>query len=124
MTIERIGDARLVRLSGSLDIANAEAIGARMTQELGAEAGVIAIDIGGLEYCDSAGVRTIYQLRRHLTAAGHDLRVVLPPTSPVRRLFEVVGFAEALPLYDSVDGALITGPRPPEGAQGPRSHNR
>lgn len=124
MTIERIGAARLMRLTGPLDIANAEAIRTQMFREITAEGGIVAIDLGGLDYCDSAGVRTIYQLRRDLTAAGHDLRVVLPPASPLRRLFEVVGFTDAVPLYDSVDRALTTGPGAPEAPQGPESHGR
>jgi anti-anti-sigma factor len=97
------GPARLVRLSGEVDISNSSDLERRLL-ELTDEDGFV-LDLSGLTYLDSAGVRLLFRLAE---AACGRLRLVLAPDSPVRRVLELAGAERLLPL-DGLSGT----PRPP-----------
>lgn len=102
---ERLGGATLVRLAGAVDISNSEQARAQITGTLRPNPGVVALLLDDLEYCDSAGVRLVFDLGRDLGRLGGELRVVIPPQSPIRRLFALVQLGEAVPVYETAADA-------------------
>lgn len=93
-------DVRLTLL-GELDIStlpDAErAVG--MAEET---APVLVLDLGGLTFCDSSGVRLVLLADQRARAAGRQLVVDLG-NGPARRVFAALGLFDRLRLADGAD---------------------
>lgn len=98
---ERVGEVRLV-LRGELDIAGAPRFELELDAALARNAGggvVVCIDLRGLTFLDSVGLRAIIDGQRRAQRAGHRLSVI-PVPAHVQRLFEVTRTAELLEFQD------------------------
>ena len=91
------GDPAVLRLSGDLDPHTApqltEAIEALLAE---AAPGTVRIDLGGVSFIDSSGLRTLVAARESLAERGAALALV-DPTPNARRLLEVTGLT---PMID------------------------
>lgn len=98
--------ADVVRLSGEVDMSNAgeiaEALAATASDR-------VILDLTGLRYVDSAGIREIDEAHRRLASTGRALVLVAPPATPAAWTFRVAGFRSSA-FAESVDAAL-----PPQG---------
>ncbi|MGZ4359289.1 MAG: STAS domain-containing protein [Gaiellaceae bacterium] len=103
--IELEGDAslRVARLSGEIDISNAAAVEKRLRELLDDSAAVL--DLSGLSYLDSAGIRLLFRLGEALRGR---LRLVLGERSPVRRVLEIAG-ADRLLALETVPATAESG---------------
>ena len=91
--IDRVGDVDVVRVTGEIDLSNADAMVDAVTET--ASRGV-ALELSELAYLDSAGIRAIDQGFRTLQAEGRSLVVVVPEGSPAQWIFRVTGLADRL----------------------------
>lgn len=66
----------------------------------------VVLDVSGLAFIDSAGLRAIDQANRRLAADGRVLLVVAPESSRAAWTFRVAGFAGGVVL-DSLDAARL-----------------
>jgi anti-anti-sigma factor len=105
VAVERHGRAVLARLSGEIDLSNAGVVEDQVTVGLHGST-VVAVDLSGLDYLDSAGLAVLSRLAGRLTAAAGVLRLVVPPGAIVGRTLSVSGLASAIPVYETVDAAL------------------
>jgi hypothetical protein len=48
----------------------------------------------------------VFDLSRRLARRRQELRVVLPPSSPLRRLLELTDVASVAPIHESMEAAL------------------
>lgn len=87
IALERSGDRARVRVTGSFDLRAREAFLAAVAAAAGE--GSVDIDLGGLEFIDSVGLSSVLVADRVVSEAGGRLRVLLPDTGPVRRMFEL-----------------------------------
>ena len=55
----------------------------------------VALDLSGVEFVDSSGLRVLIDAHQRLTAAGGGLRLVAL-SEPVRRLLEISGVSDYL----------------------------
>jgi anti-sigma B factor antagonist len=96
LTVDRDerGAARLT-LRGELDLATA----ARLEQALAQSGDDVLLDLRGLTFMDSTGVRVLLEAAE---AGPAGLQIVLPPGGDVRVTIEETGIAPLLPLIDSV----------------------
>jgi len=98
---ERDADEHVVALTGELDLDGAE----RVTQELlraeTSDARRIVLDLSGLEFMDSTGIRLIIAAHARSRMDGDRLVLVRGPQA-VHRVFELTGIAERLP-FDEPD---------------------
>jgi anti-anti-sigma factor len=62
--------------------------------------GELTIDLSGLTFCDSSGVRLLYRLDRETKARGR-VMVLQHPTSAVQRVLSLMGFVELLTVEDA-----------------------
>lgn len=67
-------------------------------------AGEILLDLGGLEFIDSTGMRAVIGANRRARSHGHRLIILRGPDN-VHRRFELSGLASRLPFVDHVDVA-------------------
>ncbi len=92
------GDDRCtVRAIGELDIAASEVLTDALRRAGDSGAAVILLDLGGITFIDSAGMRCVLQAVAVSRANSDRLRVSRDYSEPVRRLFELVGATDRLP---------------------------
>ena len=96
----------VVRLSGELDVAGAEATGGRIGQAVPNSAHGLVVDFTDLRFIDSSGVAMLFTLARRLESRRQRLRCVAPPGSPVARVLEIVEFGRAAPVDQHLEQAL------------------
>lgn len=93
-------------IAGDIDIANDSDI-AFALRRIGLTSGVgLVIDLSDVRYIDSSGVTMLFALRQDLDRSRLAVAVVVPDTSPVRRLLKVTAFDEVVPTLPTVDDAV------------------
>ena len=87
----------VVRLAlvGELDIAVADTVEERLRGLREGERRV-RLDLSGLEFVDSSGVRAIVLGLKHARQCGHELDVDRRVSSPVQRMIEIMGIGSQL----------------------------
>jgi anti-sigma B factor antagonist len=99
LTIARNGRHTVVALGGELDIDAEGELAAGLALVLATKPGVLTVDLRGLEFLDSTGLRAVLQLRTDCEAAG--CRLFLVPGPPaVQRAFEVSGIGGQFAIAD------------------------
>ena len=63
------------------------------------------VDLSGLTFMDSSAQRVLLRAARRLEEAGPSLRLV-NPVGEVRRLLELTGADQLIPVFATVDEAL------------------
>jgi anti-anti-sigma factor len=104
--------ALIARLSGEIDMSNAEEMGATVIGATPTEASGVVLDLSAVEYLDSAGIYVIYGMRSSLQARGQSLILVIPPESPVHDALRLSGADRPGELAGTVEEALTTIERP------------
>ncbi len=94
----------VIALSGELDlatvpVAEAELLRAEASQEL------IVLDLRGLTFIDSTGLRLIIGADRRARERGASF-VIVHAVPQVRRLLELSGIAAHLDVFESLDGDI------------------
>jgi anti-anti-sigma factor len=93
----------VIAIGGELDLTNSQRLADALSA---ASATTVILDLGGLDFIDSAGMRTIDQMRRLLASAGRTLLIVAPTESRAAWTFRVAGFDHGF-VQESVDAALL-----------------
>jgi anti-sigma B factor antagonist len=106
ITFETVDNVVVARLEGEIDMSNAGELGTAITGRIPSDAVAVVLDLGGVDYVDSAGIHVVYQLRERLGQRGQALRLVVAPDSPVAAALEYAGAARALGAADSVEDAI------------------
>jgi anti-anti-sigma factor len=76
-------------LEGHIDMATADAMLERLIGVASSCDGDLVLDMSGVRFMDSNGVRVLLRLRDELSGLGHGLQVK-NPSSTVRRVLEVL----------------------------------
>jgi anti-anti-sigma factor len=99
-TLSSAGDA-LIALSGELDLSGAPALDQEI-EALADRPGVsrVILDLRGLEFLDSSGLRVVALAERRLSGAGRSL-VLVRGSETVQRVFEITRMTERLEFVDA-----------------------
>jgi anti-anti-sigma factor len=89
-------DALVIAPEGELDLESASDLRAVLDEHLGAGLPRLVLDLRGLTFIDSTGLRAVIEADRSAAARGVDL-TVLPGPPQVQRIFEVTGTADIFP---------------------------
>lgn len=81
----------LVRLDGEVDLENVRRVEKRLAEIITNRAVSVTLDLGGLDYLDSAGLRLLFTLADRLQLLQITLDVVVPLSSPARKAVELSG---------------------------------
>jgi anti-sigma B factor antagonist len=84
-----------VSLQGELDLAGAQQMEDRMTAIDEQNPSRVIVDLGGLAFIDSTGLRLLLQADARARERGYEL-VLRPGSPPVQRVFEVTGALDVL----------------------------
>lgn len=93
----REGDAHRIALSGELDLANVEVVEREVTRVEATGARTIVVDLSGLTWVDSSGVRLLLSTHARSRTLPHRL-VLLRAPAEVQRIFELCAVDELLPF--------------------------
>jgi anti-sigma B factor antagonist len=95
-TEEEAGSA-LVLLEGELDIATTPRVESELRRVEADGVAVIVLDLRGLTFMDSTGLRLLVSADARAREAGHRLAIVRGP-GPVHRVLEITGLHSRLDL--------------------------
>jgi anti-sigma B factor antagonist len=97
---------QLVELSGRIDHQNAPLLEQKLSELVDAGNFRLVIDMSGVEYISSAGLRVLLGIRKKVRRWNRgDLRLAaLKPT--IKDTFELVGFTRIFDIYDDVIEAV------------------
>jgi anti-anti-sigma factor len=96
------GTALVVEVHGEIDLSTADGVRAATDAP---QAQRLVLDLRGVDFMDTSGIRLVVELMRAEDAGGPQLALVAD-TPPVLRLFDMAGLTSRLRLASSVDEAL------------------
>src|SRR5215210_2677850 len=97
---------RLLEVFGELDLATAPRLCALLDAARIHRVRRVVVDLTGVDFCDSTGLRALLGASTEMRVAGGRLAVSCLPGGAVARLFEMVGALETLNVFDSPREAL------------------
>jgi anti-sigma B factor antagonist len=104
--VRREPDRVVVRLEGELDLANAPLLKTAIEEADAAESPMLVLDVQGLEFIDSTGLRVVLWARERCQDGGREF--ALTQGSPqVQRLLAVSGAGEHLRIIAGADDLLV-----------------
>jgi anti-sigma B factor antagonist len=106
VTFKREGDVLVARLTGELDMSNAEDIGSAVLDATPHDAVGVIVDLSGVQYLDSAGIYVVFGMRSRLRARGQSLRLNIPSGSPVDDALRLAGVQRHVEVVDTVERGI------------------
>jgi anti-anti-sigma factor len=106
IVLDRRGGHVVARLSGEVDMSNAAYLREQLLASMPNDALALVLDISGTRYLDSAAIEVLFDVSRRLGRRRQELRLVMPPSSPLRRVIELTEVHTAAPVYESLDLAV------------------
>jgi anti-sigma B factor antagonist len=106
LNIEQIDGVSVVHVKEDIDAANAAATQQQLSDALGPDALRLVVDLSATRYLDSAGIDMLLRLGDRLDHRRARLILVIPDTSPLKRLVAIVGLPEALTICPNIAKAL------------------
>ncbi|MEA2479209.1 MAG: anti-sigma factor antagonist [Thermoleophilaceae bacterium] len=104
VTSEDRGSAVHMRLSGELDISSATKVEDELARVEPGRPDVIVLDLRGLDFMDSTGLRLLIAADARAREEGRRLTIVKGP-EPVQRVFRITRLEERLELVDDAPAA-------------------
>ncbi len=104
--VRQEADRVVVRLEGELDMANAPLLESAMQSEEVGAAETVVLDLQGLTFLDSTGLRIILAAREQCWRSGQEFAVT-PGSQQVQRLLSVTGVGEHLRTIASADEMFV-----------------
>jgi len=105
-----------VTFAGELDYASADPAYGYVRDVIDARGGRILLDVGGLSFCDAAGLGVLARMSRHAGQAGSSLHLVAPPPQ-LLKIIRITGLEDELPVHrggqagQTQSGAAVPVPR-------------
>lgn len=99
MQSEREDDIHTISLFGELDIATADAVNRELERVEAGDVASIILDLSGLTFMDSTGIRIVIMANGRSRESGHRLALLRGPAA-VQRVFELSGVDGLLPFAD------------------------
>jgi anti-sigma B factor antagonist len=96
----------VARLTGEIDMSNAEGIGAAVLEATPNDAIGVILDLSAVEYLDSAGIYVVFGMRSRLRARGQSLRLALPASSPVDDALRLAGVQSHVDVVATVEDGI------------------
>ncbi|MEV0195575.1 STAS domain-containing protein [Nonomuraea sp. NPDC050691] len=96
--------ACVLALAGELDYITAAQLRADMESTLQPEHRHLVLDLSGLEFCDSTGIRLFLVFRKLILERGGSIALA-GLTSRLERVFHMTGLSQAFDLYPDADQA-------------------
>ncbi len=101
------GSITLVEVQGRLDATSASEADNRLAAMVTAGARQVVLDLAGVEYVSSAGLRVLLAAAKRLQQAQGQL-VLAQPTPQTRQILDMAGFSALIPVFDTCAAAAVS----------------
>lgn len=106
---ERRGEIPVLFLKGRMDATTSPDAEVHINRLIDGGDRNLVVDLSGLEYISSAGLRVLLSGLKRLKTSGGAMKLsALGPE--IQKVFDIAGFNRLFPIYRSVDEALGAGP--------------
>ena len=102
--VDAVGAARVVRLSGELDLYNAAHVRAALAEACAEDPERVVVDLGEVEFVDSTALGVLIETRTKLDKPGGLL--LAAPGLETRRALQISGLDKLFAVHDTVPEAL------------------
>lgn len=109
LDMRRVGETQHASISGEIDLSNARLLLDTVAATMPDDAAVVVLDLTATTYLDSAGIAALFRLADRLRIRRQDLRLVVPPDSPIRAVLRLTRLDHVIQVDDS----------PPDGSASP-----
>src|SRR4051812_40997607 len=101
------GDEEIVvaHVSGEIDLASADNVGGELAGAVPNRALGLIVDLSATSYLDSSGISLVFELAERLRRRQQQLRLVVPPKAPLRRVLRIVDAEGVVPVVETVGEA-------------------
>jgi anti-sigma B factor antagonist len=103
-----VDGVRLLEVFGELDLATAPKLCASLDAARADRVKRVVVDLTGVDFCDSTGLRALIGATREIRVGGGRLAIACLPGGTVARLFDIVGARESLRVFDSQPEAFAS----------------
>ena len=90
-----------ITVTGEIDMDNATHVEQQILAAISNQLTTVVLDLSGLDYIDSAGLRVLFTLGTRLDTLQISVELHVPTESPIRRILDLAGVAGAIPLSPS-----------------------
>ncbi len=97
LNIERRGDALHMAIDGELDLASVPVLTSHLREAEAGDASLIVLDLAGMSFIDSMGLRALLEAYARSGQNGDRLRIT-PGPPQAQRLFKLAGLLDKLPF--------------------------
>jgi anti-anti-sigma factor len=97
--VEHDGESVVIRPVGELDISSTQPLDAELRKAVASDASEVILDLGGLTFIDSTGIRLLVFATAHSRQNGDRLRM-LHGSEAVERVFKRTALDRSLPFLD------------------------
>jgi anti-anti-sigma factor len=98
---------RKILLAGTLDAPNAMSIEDEFKAALLDRGGKVIVDLSGVEYMSSYGLRMLLIGAKSLHSAGGAMHLAAP-NEHVMKVITVTGYAQMFPVHETLEQALLS----------------
>ena len=102
---ERNDGTLITKAQGRIDGANARDFEEEMNSAINSDDSTVVMDLEGLTYISSAGLRVILLIAKTLRKRNVEL-ILCSLSDPIREVFEISGFDKIIPVEASREQAL------------------
>lgn len=102
---EQVGSVMVIAPEGRIDSNTAKAFENTVMGAIGADEPQLLLDLGGVDYMSSAGLRVLLMAAKRTKAAGGKL-VLCSLRGRVREVLDIAGFSSVLDIQTDRAGAL------------------
>jgi anti-anti-sigma factor len=99
------GPVTLVHLVGRLDAMGADSVGVRFTAAIAAKTRDAVVDLSGVTFIASLGIRLLISTARALSLKGHRMALFGAPPL-IREVFQDAALDQVMPIVDTEAQAL------------------
>jgi anti-sigma B factor antagonist len=99
------GMVTVMRASGRVDSMNAQQLGDAFNQHIDAGQVQLVLDLSGVDYMSSAGLRELVNALKKLKRVSGDLRIA-QPSKRVREVMEMAGLDTIFLIFDTPNEAI------------------
>jgi len=99
------GDITILKAEGKLDASSSPELDKRISSLVESGTKQIALDLAGLDYVSSAGLRVFLSAAKRLKQA-HGKLALANLSAQVQQIFDIAGFESILPIFKTLNEAV------------------
>lgn len=110
ITENKAGNITILKAEGRLDATNAKETEQRLSGFIDQDAKEIVLDLSGVDYISSAGLRALLVAAKQAQKTGGKLSLAAPAPQ-ARKILDTAGFSSIIPVFDTIEeacGKLVT----------------